>query len=115
MSLEPGHAGKLFADYGDPEMALAPGAGVPRMSSAFVSDLQLYRAQRILHQSPDAINPAGCRGIPHQRWLARLLSQSACRTAKIISSAVSPNTLKLTQNRSLALYATHRLAAPSTA
>ena len=108
MTLQRRQATELAAHQPQMEMPLAARTGMTGVRLAVVPDVQLLRAQAILHQLPYAFNPV-------QERVNRLCSHHACPMANSISTAVRPNTLKLTHTRSLALKATHRLAAPSSA
>lgn len=94
--------------------AAAGRACVPRMRGAVVEHLEIERREVALEQAPNALDafshvPSSvCAGM-------RRASHITCTVTNTNVIAVRPKTLKFTHTTSLALRATARFAAPSSA
>jgi len=111
MTLELRPAAKCCAHQAHAKMAAGARAGVARVRRALIGDVELQRRKLLLERRAQACyalrRHARCTGAVMRRD-----SHASCAPMKTKVATVKPNTLKLTQVRSLALKAITRFKTP---
>jgi len=114
MPLQSGTTRELLRYHAYRKMSAFARAGMAGMGGAVVADLKLHGAKPRGQCLADFLHSLRGGHVVASRGRCRD-SQASCRPANTTVAAVSPNNLKFTQVRSLALKATSRFTPPSSA